>query len=158
MKKILKSAAFVLALMMAVVVTSNTASAQRVNVSQKYDCGQCVDKICSVLNRLSAQVNKCKTMDQFSAIDFDNLTGGLGIEQIPEECGSYRLTKADKDKINSAWDGVIDSMENKFVEFTGGMLTRQQIKSETDSIRKSFKSAVNRSTTFQDLTDNLSNM
>lgn len=153
MKKLLKSAGLVVTLIMAVMYMSSNASAQ-----SSHDCSKYVDKIVSVLNRLTASVNQCQTMEQFSAIDFDNLTGGLGIDEMPDECGSYKLTKGDKDKINAAWDNVIDAMENKFVVFTGGMLTRQQIKSETDPLRMAFKSAINKSVTFNDLTNNLANM
>lgn len=159
MKRILKSTGLALALLMALVVTTTTtASAKEVEVYDIYDCSECVDKICTVLNRMSSQINECQTMDQFSAIQFDQLTKGLGIDEVPEGCGVYELTTADKNKINAAWDAVIDAMENKFVEFTGGFITRQQIQGETDPIRNAFKNAINESITLEDIGTNLSSM
>lgn len=124
--------------------------------AQGATCSEGVDMFCTIFGKMSAMVNKITTVEQLDNINFDSAVENVGLENVPDECMNYVLTKADKTKLNNAYNSFIDSMVNKMYKLLNGMLSKSDIEKEFTSMRTVFKSTLDKSRTFEQFLDNVS--
>ena len=149
MKKLIKSNAAFLALLVMLLVSAVPAKAQ--------NCSSAVDKLCGVFNKMAQDVNSVQTMEAFENLDFDKTINASGIENLPDACLAYRLTTIDKDKINKAFDNFYNAVVNKTYSLTGGAVSKSDLSNMMKPMRDTFRNEVRKSTTLGQLGQNMSN-
>lgn len=140
MKKTIKNFGTWLAIAMIAMMTSVGAYAQ--------DCGQAVDELCSRYDAITEKLRNTPDFQQLVSIDF---TSDLesATNATPQECGSYELTEADKNKIQKSIDSVIITVVDKADEFTGGA-ARAQLEAGLNPLLDDFHKALKESKTLGD--------
>lgn len=147
MKKILKSSSAFITLL--VMLFAASVSAHAVN------CASSVDKICKVFSLMADRTSQIQTIEELDNINFDKAILDSGIDQISDECVNYQLTQFDKEKIMLAFDKFVDATIDKTYSLCDGILTRDYLKGELDPLRETMRKAVYKSTTLNDLIENI---
>ena len=114
------------------------------------DCSKVVGITCDAFSKMANQVKKCKSLDDLSTLDFDNVVNNMDFGDLPDSCLEYRLTSADKTKLKKSIDIFSDSIVDKMVEFTDGVISREYVKGEMDKEMSKFKTIIDQSVTYQD--------
>lgn len=128
------------------------------SVNAVTDCDKVVDMMCQVFKNMITEVNNCNSIDEFSNIDFNKSLDGINFNSIPDSCTEYKLTKSDKIKLNGSIDDLTNSMVNKMYQLTGGMVTKEYIRTILNEQMNSMKVAVDKSVTLGDLADRFSSL
>ena len=134
-------------MMLAAIFMSLAVSANAAN------CNRAVDLMCDAFQKMSAEVKKCKTMDEMSNLNFDSVMDSLNADDVPDSCLKYKLTTSDKNRIKKSIDGFSNTLVDKMYDLTGGVISKDYIKSEMDNEMNKFKSALDNAVTFQDFSN-----
>lgn len=122
------------------------------------NCSVVADKLCQVFNEITAQVNKCRTIDDMDNINVDQILNNVNIDDLDEACIDAKIEAADKARINKSIDNWVNAMANKLADFSGGMFSASGAKEMLKPMSDSLKGAIDRSKTYNDLLNNLNNM
>ena len=150
MKKTIKSFGFFAALVMLFMLSSANAGA--------YNCGSAVDKLCKVFDNMKGQVHKINSLEELDTLDFDQAMNKFGLDEVPDDCKEYVLTKEDKKKVITSLTGFMDAMSDKIYKLAGGMVSRDMINSEFAPMKSNLRKAVNSATTLGDMLDNINSV
>lgn len=94
------------------------------------DCSKTMDVVSDAFNKMSQQVNQCRTLEEFNNLNFDNILEQVDIRNFSEECFYATFTPADKSKLKKSINNFSDTVVNKVYEFAGGMLSKEEIRKE----------------------------
>lgn len=141
MEKMMKRTCAIFAMVMMLMMASNTAQAQ---------CSGAVDKLCKAFDLMKGQVNAITDIDGLENLDFDKSIAQSGIESIPDECGNYKLTAADKTKLRKSYNGFCDAMTDKLYSFVAGVLTKKDVAAQMEPMKTAFDAVLESSDTLGD--------
>ena len=113
--------------------------------SKAQNCDNCIDKICKSYDATAAELKATTSMEQLLNIDFVTQLA-QATNGFDEKCHSYKLTKADKNKLIKSFDGVINTLIDKANEFSDGM-AGAMIKPQVEPLIKDYHDSVNGVTT-----------
>lgn len=117
------------------------------------DCGQEVNKACLIFNTLNDRMQQVQTLEEFQNIDFDALLNGLDSTEFSDECNDYVLTAEDKENLQKSFNAIFDSMTDKMVQLTYGMVPREQITAQIAPMISMHNKLLEDSVTFGEYTD-----
>lgn len=132
--------------------------AMSATVVKAQDCGRTVDLLCKSFTLMTKEVDKCTSLEDVMNLNYDKALDSLGGDDIPDSCMQYVLTKDDKIRVKSSVNKFFDAMIDKLNSLAMGLVSREALEQEMLPTRKAFDKAVDNAVTFQDLTDNLSNL
>ena len=113
-------------------------------------CQETVNQFSKVFELFAKDVDKCKSFEDFSALDFEKTYEKQNFKDISDECLNYVLTASDKAKLNASVDMFINTLTDKMYELAGGALTRDQVKAYISPMKEQYTLAVKNSRTFGD--------
>lgn len=146
MKQIQRVSKIMLALMCLVISSSAMAA----------DCSKVVDVMCKVFNDMAAEAQKCKTMEEMAALNYDNVINNIGNDEmgLPDSCMQYKLTVKDKARIKNSINLFSNTLVDKMYSLTDGVMNKEYIKSLMDSQMNPILEKLDKAVTFQDFADN----
>ena len=147
MKKIFKVARVMLAvILISFAVTANAA-----------DCSKIVDLTCQAFSNMNKQVDACNSLEELSALDFGSAMNGLDdVNDLPDSCIQYHLTKADKTKLKNSIRDLANNVVNKIYDLSGGILSKDYIQSMMDGEFSKIYDAIDKADTYDDFVGALS--
>lgn len=117
------------------------------------NCSKVVDLMCDSFNAMSKEVSKCKSMEELSALDYDEVLTDVNGDDLPDSCMQYKLTSRDKTRIKGSIKSFSDAVSNKMYDLTGGVLSKDYIVSMMDTEMQKFYNALDKAVTFEDFTN-----
>lgn len=117
------------------------------------DCSKGTDILCNALANVTAQVNRCQTLDDMDKIDYDSALNVKELSALPDECVKAPISAADKVRLKNGFNGFFDALSSKTYEMCKGVLTRADIDSEFASTKAAFANAVDKAGSYDELSD-----
>lgn len=82
-----------------------------------YNCNESVDRIVTLLNSLTLQINEAGNLKEIESVSFTpEMTQTLNT--IYQNCKDYKLTSLDKKRLNKAYEDLITAYIEKFYKFS----------------------------------------
>lgn len=120
------------------------------------DCERGVIEMCKAFNNMAVEIDKCNSLENIDNLNFDNAINATDLNQIPDECENYNLTKKDKNLLKDSVNNFINSMVNKLSSLTG--LDKEDCKNQFSSMKTQIYNCIDSSVTLGELMEKMANI